>query len=167
VSSANRPTPALTPRGISFILSSIVFHVIPTALEISMVCGILSYKFGYTFAGVTAATMLLYTWFTVRTTAWRTQFRKQANAADNKGATHAVDSLINYEAVKEFNNEKFEIKQYDETLKTYENASIKIATSLAFLNSGQNIVFSSALTMMMLLGAQGIINGELKAVARS
>jgi ABC transporter ATM len=111
--------------------------------------------------------MLLYTWFTVRTTAWRTQFRKQANAADNKGATHAVDSLINYEAVKEFNNEKFEIKQYDETLKTYENASIKIATSLAFLNSGQNIVFSSALTMMMLLGAQGIINGELKAVARS
>ncbi|CAK9784553.1 unnamed protein product [Cutaneotrichosporon oleaginosum] len=148
-------------KGISFILSSIVFHVIPTALEISMVCGILSYKFGYTFAGVTAVTMLLYTWFTVRTTAWRTQFRKQANAADNKGATHAVDSLINYEAVKEFNNENFEIKQYDETLKTYENASIKIATSLAFLNSGQNIVFSSALTMMMLLGAQGIINGTM------
>ncbi|BEI81535.1 hypothetical protein CcaverHIS002_0206950 [Cutaneotrichosporon cavernicola] len=148
-------------KGISFILSSIVFHVIPTALEISMVCGILTYKFGYTFAGVTAFTMLLYTWFTVRTTAWRTQFRKQANAADNKGATIAVDSLINYEAVKEFNNEKYEIKQYDETLKTYENASVKIATSLAFLNSGQNIVFSSALTMMMLLGAQGIINGTM------
>lgn len=105
--------------------------------------------------------MLLYTWFTVQTTAWRTQFRKQANAADNKGATHAVDSLINYEAVKEFNNEKYEIKQYDATLKTYEKASIKIATSLAFLNSGQNFIFSSALTAMMVLGANGVIKGEL------
>lgn len=106
--------------------------------------------------------MLAYTWFTVKTTAWRTQFRKQANAADNKGATVAVDSLINFEAVKEFNNEKYEIKQYDATLKSYEQSSIKIATSLAYLNSGQNVIFSSALTMMMLLGAQGVMNGELK-----
>jgi len=95
----------------------------------------------------------------------RTQFRKQANAADNKGATVAVDSLINYEAVKAFNNEKYEIKQYDATLKTYEKASIKIATSLAFLNSGQNFIFSSALTMMMVLGAQGIIKGEYECTA--
>ncbi|KAL1405060.1 Iron-sulfur clusters transporter atm1, mitochondrial [Vanrija albida] len=148
-------------KGISFILSSIVFHVFPTVLEISMVCGILSYKFGWDFAGVAAATMVLYTWFTVQTTAWRTKFRKQANAADNKGATVAVDSLINYEAVKTFNNEKYELKQYDATLKTYESASIKIATSLAFLNSGQNMIFSTALTTMMLLGAQGIINGSM------
>ncbi|KIR71684.1 iron-sulfur clusters transporter ATM1, mitochondrial [Cryptococcus deuterogattii CA1014] len=137
-------------KGISFILSSIVFHVIPTALEISMVCGILSWKFGWDFAAVTAITMLLYTWFTVKTTAWRTTFRKQANAADNKGATVAVDSLINYEAVK-----------YDTTLKAYEKASIKIATSLAALNSGQNFIFSSALTLMMLLGAQGIVKGTM------
>ncbi|EJT51454.1 ATP-binding cassette (ABC) transporter [Trichosporon asahii var. asahii CBS 8904] len=148
-------------KGISFILSSIVFHVIPTALEISMVCGILSYKFGWDFAAVTALTMLAYTWFTVKTTAWRTQFRKQANAADNKGATVAVDSLINFEAVKEFNNEKYEVKQYDATLKTYEQSSIKIATSLAFLNSGQNVIFSSALTMMMLLGANGVFKGTM------
>nr|ODN90933.1 iron-sulfur clusters transporter ATM1, mitochondrial [Cryptococcus depauperatus CBS 7855] len=148
-------------KGISFVLSSIVFHVIPTALEITMVCGILSYKFGWDFAAVTAITMLLYTWFTVRTTAWRTQFRKQANAADNKGATVAVDSLINYEAVKSFNNEKYETAQYDATLKSYEKASVKIATSLAALNSGQNLIFSSALTMMMLLGAQGVIKGTM------
>ncbi|TYJ57976.1 iron-sulfur clusters transporter ATM1, mitochondrial [Cryptococcus floricola] len=148
-------------KGISFILSSIVFHVIPTALEISMVCGILSWKFGWDFAAVTAITMGLYTWFTVKTTAWRTQFRKQANAADNKGATVAVDSLINYEAVKAFNNEKYEVAQYDTTLKAYEKASIKIATSLAALNSGQNFIFSSALTMMMLLGAQGIVKGTM------
>ncbi|OCF35176.1 iron-sulfur clusters transporter ATM1, mitochondrial [Kwoniella heveanensis CBS 569] len=148
-------------KGISFILSSIVFHVIPTALEISMVCGILSYKFGWDFAAVTAITMALYTWFTVQTTAWRTKFRKQANAADNKGATVAVDSLINYEAVKAFNNEKYEVAQYDSTLKTYEKASVKIATSLAMLNSGQNFIFSSALTMMMLLAAQGVVKGTM------
>ncbi|KAL7425175.1 Iron-sulfur clusters transporter atm1, mitochondrial [Cryptotrichosporon argae] len=148
-------------KGISFILSSIVFHVIPTALEITMVCGILSYKFGWDFAAVTAGTMALYTWFTVQTTAWRTRFRKEANAADNKGATVAVDSLINYEAVKAFNNEKYEIAQYDATLQTYEKASVKIATSLAFLNSGQNFIFSSALTMMMMLGAQGVVKGTM------
>ncbi|WVR07997.1 iron-sulfur clusters transporter ATM1, mitochondrial [Kwoniella sp. DSM 27419] len=148
-------------KGISFILSSIVFHVIPTALEISMVCGILSYKFGWDFAAVTVITMGLYTWFTVQTTAWRTKFRKEANAADNKGATVAVDSLINYEAVKSFNNERFEVAQYDATLKTYEKASVKIATSLAMLNSGQNLIFSSALTMMMLLAAQGVVKGTM------
>ncbi|WWC73639.1 iron-sulfur clusters transporter ATM1, mitochondrial [Kwoniella pini CBS 10737] len=148
-------------KGISFILSSIVFHVIPTALEISMVCGILSWKFGWDFAAVTVITMGLYTWFTVQTTAWRTKFRKEANSADNKGATVAVDSLINYEAVKAFNNERFEVAQYDATLKTYEKASVKIATSLALLNSGQNFIFSSALTMMMLLAAQGVVKGTM------
>ncbi|GHJ88227.1 hypothetical protein NliqN6_4629 [Naganishia liquefaciens] len=148
-------------KGISFLLSSIVFHIIPTALEVSMVCGILSYKFGWDFAAVTALTMIAYSWFTIKTTAWRTQFRKEANAADNKGASKAVDSLINYEAVKHFNNEKFEVKQFDDTLKTYEKASVKIATSLAFLNSGQNFIFSSALTMMMFLAAQGIIKGTM------
>lgn len=148
-------------KGISFLLSSIVFHVIPTALEIGMVCAILSWKFGWDFAAVTAITMAAYTWFTVKTTAWRTQFRKEANQADNKGATVAVDSLINYEAVKHFNNEKFEVAQYDDTLKTYEKASVKIATSLAALNSGQNLIFSSALTMMMLLAAQGVIKGTM------
>lgn len=148
-------------KGISFLLSSIVFHVIPTALEVTMVCGILSYKFGLTFAAVTAVTMGAYAWFTIKTTAWRTQFRKQANAADNKGATVAVDSLINYEAVKHFNNESHEIEKFDTTLKKYEEASVKISTSLAFLNSGQNLIFSSALTMMMVLAAQGIINGTM------
>ncbi|RSH93196.1 Iron-sulfur clusters transporter atm1, mitochondrial [Saitozyma podzolica] len=148
-------------KGISFILSSIVFHVIPTALEITMVCGILTWKFGWDFAAVTAITMGLYTWYTVTTTAWRTKFRKQANAADNKGATVAVDSLINFEAVKAFNNEPYEVKQYDDTLKTYEKASVKIATSLAMLNSGQNFIFSSALTMMMLLAAQGVVKGTM------
>ncbi|CEQ42496.1 SPOSA6832_04309, partial [Sporobolomyces salmonicolor] len=171
-------------KGISFLLSSVVFHVVPTALEISMVCGILvrgfpslsplvpgalrplfeahvSYKFGWDFAALTLVTMGAYSWFTIRTTAWRTKFRRQANAADNRAATMSVDSLINYEAVKYFNNEAFEVAQYDRAMKDYTKASVKISTSLAALNIGQNVIFSTALTGMMYLAARGIIDGQL------
>ncbi|KAI9882580.1 MAG: Iron-sulfur clusters transporter atm1, mitochondrial, partial [Watsoniomyces obsoletus] len=148
-------------KGISFILTSMVFHVLPTALEITMVCGVLTYQYGAQFAAITAVTMVAYTAFTILTTSWRTKFRKRSNAADNKGATVAVDSLINYEAVKYFNNEKFEVGRYDKALKDYERESIKVATSLALLNSGQNIIFSSALTAMMYLAAKGVATGQL------
>ncbi|GEM09995.1 mitochondrial ABC transporter ATM [Rhodotorula toruloides] len=167
-------------KGISFLLSSVVFHVVPTALEITMVCGILSYKFGWDFAAVTLATMAAYSWFTIKTTAWRTKFRKQANAADNRAATMSVDSLINYEAVKVpssrqlssslsltllpvqyFNNEAFEVAQYDRVMKDYTKASVKISTSLAALNIGQNVIFSSALTGMMYLASKGIVDGSM------
>ncbi|KAF0477713.1 iron-sulfur clusters transporter ATM1, mitochondrial [Gigaspora margarita] len=125
-------------KGISFLLSSLVFHVMPTALEIAIVCGILINNYGT-----------------------RTRFRKEANQADNEAATVAVDSLLNYEAVKYFNNEKFETQQYDKALSKYEKASLKVATSLALLNSGQNLIFSTALTAMMVLAAQGIVQGTL------
>ncbi|KAF9585944.1 Iron-sulfur clusters transporter atm1, mitochondrial [Lunasporangiospora selenospora] len=148
-------------KGISFLLSSMVFHLFPTALEIIMVCSILTYQFGASFAAVTAATMTAYTWFTVQTTAWRTQFRKQANAADNQAATVAVESLINFESVKYFNNEKFELNQYDDALAKYEKSSLKIASSLAFLNAGQNMIFSASLTAMMYLAAQGVLAGTM------
>jgi ABC transporter ATM len=148
-------------KGISFLLTSMVFHVAPTALEISLVCGILTYQYGAKFAAITATTMILYTAFTIATTSWRTKFRKQANAADNKAATVAVDSLINYEAVKYFNNEAYEASRYDKALQQYEKASIKVATSLAYLNSGQNIIFSSALTAMMYLACEGVATGTL------
>ncbi|KAL4932135.1 ATP-binding cassette Fe/S cluster precursor transporter ATM1 [Aspergillus undulatus] len=148
-------------KGISFLLTSMVFHIVPTALEISLVCGILTHQYGIKFAAITATTMLAYSAFTITTTAWRTKFRRQANAADNKGATVAVDSLINYEAVKYFNNEKFEVARYDKALKAYEDASIKVTTSLAFLNSGQNMIFSTALAGMMYLAADGVAAGQL------
>ena len=148
-------------KGISFLLTSMLFHIFPTILEISLVCGILTYKYGMGFAAVTTATMAAYTAFTITTTSWRTKFRKQANAADNQGATVAVDTLINYEAVKYFNNEKFEVKRYDQALKKYEDASIKVTTSLAFLNTGQNVIFSGALAAMMYMAANGVAAGEL------
>ncbi|KAF9037705.1 iron-sulfur clusters transporter ATM1 [Panaeolus papilionaceus] len=148
-------------KGISFLLQAILFRIAPTALEITMVCGILTYKFGWDFAAITVLAMATYTWFTVRTTSWRTHFRRDANKADNKAATVAVDSLINFEAVKHFNNEKFEIAQYDKHLASYEKSSVKVTTSLAFLNSGQNVIFSSALTMAMFLACQGVVNGTM------
>ena len=148
-------------KGISFVLTSMVFHIIPTALEISMVCCILAYQYGPSFAVITALTMVGYSAFTIITTSWRTKFRKEANAADNQGATVAVDSLINFEAVKYFNNEKYEVDRYDEALRKYEKASIKITKSLSFLNAGQNMIFSSALSVMMYLAADGIVQGTL------
>ena len=148
-------------KGISFLLTSMLFHVFPTVLEISMVCGILTYQYGFQFAAVTAVTMAAYSAFTITTTSWRTKFRKQANAADNQGATVAVDTLINYEAVKYFNNEKFEVNRYDLALKKYEESSIKVTTSLAYLNTGQNLIFSSALAAMMYMAANGVAEGQL------
>ena len=91
-------------KGISYVLSAMVFHIIPITFEITMVCGILSYNYGVPFAAVTFFTMLAYSIFTIKTTSWRTNFRRQANNADNKAASVALDSLINYEAVKYFNN---------------------------------------------------------------
>lgn len=148
-------------KGITFMLQAIIFRIFPTALEISMVCGILTWKFGWDFAAITVTALAAYTWFTVRTTSWRTQFRRDANKADNKAATVAIDSLINYEAVKHFNNEKFEVAQYDKHLKQYEKSSVKITTSLAYLNSGQNVIFSTALTATMFLAAQGVMKGTM------
>lgn len=148
-------------KGINFLLTSMLFHIFPTILEISLVCGLLTYNYGLQFAAITAATMVAYTAFTITTTSWRTKFRKQANAADNQGATVAVDTLINYEAVKYFNNEKYEVGRYDQALKKYEDASIKVTTSLALLNTGQNVIFSGALAAMMYMAAQGVATGQL------
>ncbi|SCV02449.1 LAME_0H00782g1_1 [Lachancea meyersii CBS 8951] len=148
-------------KGISYVLSAMVFHIIPITVEIGAVCGILTYQFGASFAAMTFSTMLLYAIFTFKTTAWRTEFRKSANKADNKAASIAVDSLINFEAVKYFNNEDFLAKRYLESLTKYKDSQIKVAQSLAFLNAGQNFIFTSALTAMMYMGCTGIVDGSL------
>ncbi|RCK57964.1 Iron-sulfur clusters transporter ATM1, mitochondrial [Candida viswanathii] len=148
-------------KGISYVLSAMVFHIIPITFEITIVCGILTYNYGATFAAMTFATMLAYSIFTIQTTAWRTKFRRQANNADNKAASVALDSLINYESVKIFNNEAYQANKYDKSLTKYQQASVKVATSLAFLNAGQNFIFTLALTAMMYMGCQGVADGSL------
>ncbi|KAL4284435.1 hypothetical protein GQ457_16G012520 [Hibiscus cannabinus] len=148
-------------RAINFILSSMVFNVVPTILEISMVSGILAYKFGAPFAWITSLSVAAYIAFTLTVTQWRTKFRKAMNKADNDASTRAIDSLINYETVKYFNNEAYEAEKYDDFLKRYEDAALKTQRSLAFLNFGQNVIFSTALSTAMVLCSHGIMNGQM------
>ncbi|KAK7276146.1 hypothetical protein RIF29_17279 [Crotalaria pallida] len=148
-------------RAINFILSSMVFNVVPTILEISMVSGILAYKYGAPFALITSLSVAAYVVFTLTITQWRTKFRKAMNKADDDAGTRAFDSLINYETVKYFNNEGYEADKFDEYLKKYEDAALKTQRSLAFLNFGQNIIFSTALSTAMVLCSHGIMGGTM------
>ncbi|PKA66975.1 ABC transporter B family member 25, mitochondrial [Apostasia shenzhenica] len=148
-------------RAINFILSSMVFNVVPTILEISMVSGILAYKFGATFAWITSLSVAAYVAFTLVVTQWRTKFRQAMNKADNDASTKAIDSLLNYETVKYFNNEAYEVVKYDSCLKKYEDAALKTQSSLAFLNFGQNVIFSMALSTAMVLCSYGIMSGSM------
>ncbi|XP_027112840.2 ABC transporter B family member 25, mitochondrial-like [Coffea arabica] len=148
-------------RAINFILSSMVFNLIPTILEISMVSGILAYKFGAPFAWITSLSVATYVAYTLTVTQWRTKFRKAMNKADNDANTRAIDSLINYETVKYFNNEEYEAEKYDEFLKRYEDAALKTQRSLALLNFGQNVIFSVALSAAMVLCSHGIMNSQM------
>ncbi|GCC22176.1 iron-sulfur clusters transporter ABCB7, mitochondrial isoform X1 [Chiloscyllium punctatum] len=148
-------------RGISFVLSALVFNLGPTTFEVLLVSSILYYKCGGPYALITLGTLTAYSVFTIGITQWRTRFRIEMNKADNDAGNAAIDSLLNYETVKYFNNEKYEAARYDGYLKTYENASLKTASSLAVLNFGQNLIFSCGLTGIMLLASQGILAGTL------
>jgi len=163
----NRQTGALSKtidrgsRGISFVLSALVFNVMPTMIELGMVCGVLAYTCGPAYAGLAFSTVALYAAFTLSVTQWRTQFRVNMNKADNEAGNKAIDSLINFETVKYFNNEDYEANIYDKSLQKYEAASLKTSTSLALLNFGQNLIFSSALSLMMIMAAKDILAGNM------
>lgn len=148
-------------KGIDFLLRSMVFNVAPTMLEVGIVCGILATRFGPEFAGVAAATVATYTVFTFGTTHWRTAFRKQMNRADTAASSKAVDSLLNFETVKYFGNEEHEAQNYAQFLKQYGNAHVKTQASLSFLNFGQNAIFSTALTTIMLMTSHHIAAGTM------
>ncbi|NXU54822.1 ABCB7 protein, partial [Turnix velox] len=147
-------------RGISFVLSALVFNLGPTMFEVALVSGILV-SCGAEFALVTLGTLGAYAAFTIGVTQWRTKFRIEMNKADNDAGNAAIDSLLNYETVKYFNNERYEAQRYDEFLKKYENASLKTTSTLALLNFGQSAIFSIGLTAIMVLASQGIIAGSL------
>lgn len=148
-------------RGISFVLSALVFNLGPTLFEMMLVSGILYYKCGGHFALVTLGTLSAYTAFTVAVTQWRTQFRIEMNKADNEAGNAAIDSLLNYETVKYFNNEKYEAERYDGYLKVYESSSLKTTSTLAMLNFGQSAIFSVGLTAIMVLASKGIMSGSM------
>ncbi|XP_016972654.1 iron-sulfur clusters transporter ABCB7, mitochondrial isoform X1 [Drosophila rhopaloa] len=148
-------------RGINFVLSAMVFNIVPTIFELALVSSILGVKCGLAFAGVSMGCVGIYAAYTLSVTQWRTQFRVYMNQAENEAGNKAVDSLINYETVKYFNNEKYEAGCYNEVLKKYETASLKTSSSLALLNFGQNAIFSSALSLIMVLAAKEIAQGNM------
>ena len=163
----NRQTGALSKtidrgsRGIATVLNAMVFNIVPTIFELSLVTGILAYKCGPQFSMVALGAVGMYSVWTLKYTQWRTKFRIEMNKAENEAGNKAIDSLINYETVKYFNNEAFEAKEYDKSLVQYEKASLKTSGSLALLNFGQNVIFSSALVAMMWLATEKVIQGQL------
>lgn len=162
----NRQTGALSrsidrgSRGINFVLSSLVFNVVPTIVEVALVSSILWYKCGGQFAMVTIGCIGSYAAFTFAFTRWRTKFRIQMNKAETQAGSRSVDSLINFETVKYFNNEQHESRRYEELLKQYQAASLKTTTSLAALNFGQQAIFSGAITWIMIMAAEQIVSGQ-------
>ena len=134
-------------KGIEIILRFSLFNTIPTAIELTLVTIIMLYHFGWLFAVVIWVTMTTYVAFTYFTTEWRIGIRRQMNDADTESNTKAVDSLLNYETVKYFGSEAREQKRFDVSMRAYEKAAIKNFTSLAFLNAGQALLFTSGLTI--------------------
>ena len=148
-------------KGIDFLLRFSLFSIIPTLIELALVCAILAYTFDYRYALITGGVVLFYIWFTFAITEWRTRFRREMNEQDTKANTRAVDSLLNFETVKYFGNEEHEAKRFDNSLEGYEKAAVKTTTSLAFLNTGQVVIFNLGMIAMMLMAAQGIIEDGL------
>ena len=148
-------------RGISFLLTFLLFNILPTLLEIGLVAAILFVKYNPWFAIITFATLVLYIAFTLVITEWRMVFRRSMNDKDSKANTRAIDSLINYETVKYFGNEKYEVSRYDEQMKDWETSAVKNQTSLAALNAGQSIIIAVGVTLLMLLAADEVVKGNM------
>lgn len=148
-------------RSIDFVLRAMAFRVVPTVLEIGLVSTMMATSFGLPYAGVTLGTLSAYTAFTVLVTQWRDEIRREMNRLENEAGAKVIDSLMNYETVKYFNNEEHETKRYDDSLKGYQKAALKTQTSLAMLNAGQNGIFSVGLTAIMYMACEGIAAGTL------
>ena len=148
-------------KAIQTLLSFMLFNILPTLLEILLVCAILWGMFNIWFALATFLTVVLYIAYTLVVTEWRTKFRREMNEMDNQANTKAIDSLLNYETVKYFGNEEHEARRYDNALSFYEKAAVRSQTSLSLLNIGQAAIISIGLTVVMYMAARGIMNGTM------
>jgi ABC-type transport system involved in Fe-S cluster assembly fused permease/ATPase subunit len=147
--------------GIEFLLSFMLFNVVPTLFEITIVCAILWRLYNWAFAAVTLGAIVTYIAFTFIITDWRVRFRREMNERNSESNTKAVDSLLNYETVKYFANETHEADRYDRALHAYERAAVKSETTLAVLNVGQGVIIASGLIGVMILAAQGVAAGQM------
>ena len=148
-------------RAIESLISYSLYSIVPTLIEVVLVLSILSYRYDAWFAVITFIALALYITFTVKVTQWRTHFRKQVNELDSMAHSRAVDSLLNYETVKYFNNEAFESKRYDESLNHLRAARLKAQTSLSLLNTGQQLIIAIALVCVLYRATEGVVDARM------
>jgi ATP-binding cassette subfamily B protein len=148
-------------RAVHSLISYSLYSIVPTLIEVTLVLTLLAVKFDVWFAWITIAALVLYIGFTITVTEWRTKFRKQMNEIDSTAHSRAIDSLLNYETVKYFNNEDFEAKRYDENLERLRRASLKSQSTLSMLNTGQQLIIATALVLMLWRATLGVAEGRL------
>ncbi len=148
-------------RAVHSLISYSLYSIIPTLIEFTLVLTLLAVKFDLMFVWITLAALVSYIAFTVTVTEWRTRFRRRMNELDSTAHSRAVDSLLNYETVKYFNNEDFEARRYDENLEKYRRAAVKSQTSLSLLNTGQQLIIATGLVAMLWRATQGVIDGRM------
>ena len=148
-------------NSLSSILNYLVFNIFPTAAEFIFVAIILLGKYEPHFAIITFTTVALYIGFTLLVTNWRMHYRHEMNRLESTANSYAVDGMLNYETVKYFTNEDYELKQYDDTLERWEGAAVKSQASMSLLNFGQGTVIAIGVTLMMIYAAQGVVDGNM------
>ena len=148
-------------RGVHSLISYSLYSIIPTLIEVVLVLTLLAVKYDIWFAAITGTALVLYIVFTVTVTEWRTQFRKEMNTLDSSAHSRAVDSLLNFETVKYFNNEDFEARRYDDHLERYRKAAIKSQRTLSLLNTGQQTIIAVGLVAMLWRATQGVVDGRM------
>ena len=146
---------------VSSLMNYMVFSIIPIAVEFGLVAFILLHNYTPIFAGITFVTVITYVWFTVKITEWRMDHRHLMNRLDSQSSNQAIDSLVNYETVKYFNNETLELQRFDNTLAQWEEAAVKSQTSMSILNFGQSAIIGIGVTFIMFFAAAGVLNGNM------
>jgi ATP-binding cassette subfamily B protein len=148
-------------RAVNSLISYSLYSIFPTLIEVGMVLTYLAIKFDIWFAVITIVALVFYITFTVSVTEWRTKFRRQMNELDSKAHSRAIDSLLNFETVKYFNNEEFEARRYDENLENYRLAALKSQRTLSLLNTGQQLIIAAGLVAMLWRATQGVVDGRM------
>jgi ATP-binding cassette subfamily B protein len=148
-------------RSVSSLMNYMVFSILPTLVEITMIAAILLTRYNVWFAVITFTSVVVYVAFTMLVTEWRMKYRVTMNSFDSRANTEAVDSLLNYETVKYFGNEDYELRRYDNSLRQWETAAVQSQTSLSVLNTGQAAIIAIGVTSIMLLAAQGVVDGSM------
>ncbi len=148
-------------RAVHSLISYSLYSIVPTLIEVTLVLSLLAVKFDMVFAWITLAALVIYIAFTVSVTQWRTRFRREMNELDSKAHTRAIDSLLNYETVKYFNNEAFETRRYDEALERLRRAGVKSQQTLSLLNTGQQTIIAIGLILMLWRATGGVVAGRM------